>query len=195
VSTQPKSSPPDLEGKKGSLSHGASISNSFKFQKGFKQVESFLLGWDPLGSILQSSHIFGKGWEALQPAKGQKPAPLRDAVPNEFINVYIYKCMDWFVGKVIYGPEISHSIFVHSSVWIILAYDMHHNVSYTVRWVANLLIISSPPEQLILVMLDDCHAQACRMGVLPAIALTLARETRENSTIGISHGLNLIQVE
>jgi hypothetical protein len=89
VSTQPKSSPPDLEGKKGSLSHGASISNSFKFQKGFKQVESFLLGWDPLGSILQSSHIFGKGWEALQPAKGQKPAPLRDAVPNEFINVYI----------------------------------------------------------------------------------------------------------
>ena len=68
---------------------------------------------------------------------------------------------------------------------------MHHNVPYTVRWVANLLINSSSPEQLILVMLDDCHAQACRMGVLPAIALTLARESRENSTIGISHGFKL----
>jgi len=100
VSTQPKSSPPDLEGKKGSWSHGASISKPFKFQKDSKRsnlFESFLLGWDPLGSIaIQSSHIFGKGWEALQPAKGQKPAPLRDAVlefllhhPNEFINVWI----------------------------------------------------------------------------------------------------------
>ena len=75
-------------------------SKPFKFQKDSKRsnlFESFLLGWDPLGSIaIQSSHIFGKGWEALQPAKGQKPAPLRDAVlefllhhPNEFINVWI----------------------------------------------------------------------------------------------------------
>lgn len=26
-----------------------------------------------------ASHILGKGWEALQPAKGQKPAPGKDA--------------------------------------------------------------------------------------------------------------------